>query len=166
MSNQNIDSLANSALKNAINELPKPQAKEVQNLLQKLIEEANAPSEPEMSAKDEAELEAAPTVGIEFVYFANKYDREGKDWTVDFEKTTSFCFEWRNMPYLVIQGPYTPICFNLNRAFWMGTNDAIGFGLKQDGRIYLHQDPEAFPSESAQQDLLFVAGNGDPKSGQ
>jgi hypothetical protein len=167
MSNQNIDPIANNALKNAISELPKPKAKEVQNLLQKLIEEANTPApEPQYTAKEIDELESAPTVGIEFVYFASKHDKEGVEWSVDFQRTTSVCFEWKNMPYLVIQGPYTPVCFNLNRAFFQGTNEVIGFGLKKENRVFLHMDPSSFPSEGQQQDLLNIAGNGDPRSGQ
>jgi hypothetical protein len=164
MSNNSIDPIANNALKSLIDNIP-VNSPAVKNLVADLIAEAN---QPQYTAKEIDELESAPTVGIEFVYFARSGDREkgieGKEWTIDFDRTTSVCFEWRNIHYLVIQGPYTPVCFNLNRAYFIGENEPIMDGLKKD-RVFLHMDPSKFPSENQQQDLLNVAGNGNPHSG-
>ena len=162
MSNSQIDPIANTALENLIKSTPKLTAKDVMNSVSEEISNAQKSLFPEP-------IVAPPMAenAISFVYFAPKNTDGGQakseEWTVDFDRTTSFCFEWRNCAYLVIQGPYTPICFALRRAFYIGEAEPIGFTLKN--RVFIPLDGKNFPSEQLQQDMLSIAGNGNPTSG-
>ena len=149
--NHKIDPLANNAMRAVINQVEE--------------ELKNAAKTP--TAAEIGNVFAEPNDKIiEFNYFAKKGSQHSEEWLVNFDRTTTVGMEWRNTPYLVIQGPYTPICFNLRRAYYAGqpTSNAIGFGLK-DQVVFLHMDPKEFPTEQDQQDLLTVAGKGNPRSG-
>ena len=149
-------------LQNLIDGLPMPgtvkfSADQVKNLFQELLK--GAQPEAECVEPHEEELSDDDFGCIGFVYFKNKDDREGKEWVVNFQTATTVCFSWRETPYLVVEGPYTPVCFNLNRAFEIETQQMIGFGLGNTPfhRVFLTLNPEKFPSEKFQQDLLNIS---------
>ena len=113
------------------------------------------------------ETERSPNI-VDFMYFAKKDSDRSESWSVNPDITTVVGMEWRNIPYLVIQGSYTPICFNLRRVFLAGADGAVGYGMKEliEGLVFMHMDPKDFPTEGDQQNLLIIAGKGDPRSGQ
>ena len=60
----------------------------------------------------------------EFLYHSNKKGQL-QSWNTDFN--TAAFFVYKDVPYMLINGAWGVVCFNLNRAFWATDKTVIGF---------------------------------------
>ena len=59
----------------------------------------------------------------EFLYHSNKKGQL-QSWNIDFN--TAAFFMYKDVPYMLTQGAWGIVCFNLNRAFWATDKTVIG----------------------------------------
>ena len=59
----------------------------------------------------------------EFLYHSNKKGQL-QSWNTDFNKAAFFVY--KDVPYMLINGAWGVVCFNLNRAFWATDKTVIG----------------------------------------
>jgi hypothetical protein len=59
----------------------------------------------------------------EFLYHSNKKGQL-QSWSTDFN--TAAFFMYKDVPYMLINGAWGVVCFNLNRAFWATDKTVIG----------------------------------------
>ena len=70
------------------------------------------------------------TVDIrEFLYHSNKKGML-QTWSTDFN--TAAFFMYKDVPYMLINGQWGVVCFNLNRAFWATDKTVIGMIESKD----------------------------------
>ena len=82
----------------------------------------------------------------EFLYHSNKKGQL-QSWNIDFN--TAAFFMYKDVPYMLTQGAWGVVCFNLNRAFWATDKTVIGTSAT------MHFDYlVAWPTANMQQLLL------------
>ena len=59
----------------------------------------------------------------EFLYHSNKKGQL-QSWNIDFNMSAFFMY--KDVPYMLTQGEWGVVCFNLNRAFWATDKSVIG----------------------------------------
>ena len=59
----------------------------------------------------------------EFLYHSNKKGQL-QSWNIDFNMSAFFMY--KDVPYMLTQGEWGVVCFNLNRAFWATDKTVIG----------------------------------------